>query len=51
MVELIVAVAILVIGIVGMFMGFVASQRLYLVSERHATMAHIAQQRDRAPRG
>ena len=35
--------AILVIGILGMFMGFIASQKLNLVNERHATMVHIAQ--------
>lgn len=43
MVELIVALAILTIGILGSFIGFEASQRLTLVSERHAAMAHVAQ--------
>jgi hypothetical protein len=33
-----------VVGILGLFAGFSSSQKLSLVSERHATMAHIAEQ-------
>jgi prepilin-type N-terminal cleavage/methylation domain-containing protein len=43
MIELMVAIAVLIVGIMGTFVAFEASQRLSLVSERHATMAHIAQ--------
>ncbi len=43
MVELMVAISILIVGIVGTFVGFESSQRLSLVSERHAAMAHVAQ--------
>lgn len=44
MIELVVAVAVLTIGILGMFMGFISAQKLNLVNERHATLVHIAQQ-------
>jgi prepilin-type N-terminal cleavage/methylation domain-containing protein len=44
LIELVVAVAILTIGILGMFMGFISAQKLNLVNERHATLVHIAQQ-------
>ena len=51
MVELMVAVSILVIGIVGTFVGFESSQRLSLVSERHATTATWLSARSSAWRG
>jgi type II secretory pathway pseudopilin PulG len=44
LIELTVALVILIIGIMGMFMGFTASQRASLVAERETSMAHIAQQ-------
>ncbi len=43
LIEMVLALTVLLVGILGMFTGFNASQRLSLVSERHATMAHIAQ--------
>jgi hypothetical protein len=42
-VELTVALAVLLTGIVGMFMASESARRLSLVSERHAAMAHVAQ--------
>jgi len=44
LVELLVALTVLLIGILGLFAGFASSQKLSLVSERHATMSHIAEQ-------
>ena len=44
MVELMAAIVVLAVGILGAFTAFDASQRLSLVSERHGTMAQIAQQ-------
>jgi hypothetical protein len=44
MVEVLIAAALLVIAILGMFLTFTDSQKLELVSERSTTMAHIAQQ-------
>jgi hypothetical protein len=43
LIEVVIAVTVLTIGILGMGMGFDASQRLNLVSERHAAMVHVAQ--------
>src|SRR5256714_12117489 len=43
LIEIVIAVTVLTIGVLGMGMGFDASQRLNLVSERHATMVHVAQ--------
>ena len=44
LVEVLVALVVLVVGITGMFMGFITSQRASLVAERESSMAHIAQQ-------
>jgi hypothetical protein len=44
LVELTTALAVLVTGIFGMFTGFDSSRKLSLVSERHSTMTHIAEQ-------
>ena len=44
MIEILVALVVLVVGITGMFMGFITSQRASLVAERETSMAHIAQQ-------
>jgi prepilin-type N-terminal cleavage/methylation domain-containing protein len=43
LVELTVALAILVTGMLGLVAGFDSSRKLSLVSERHATMSHIAE--------
>src|SRR5438270_8370674 len=43
MIDSIVALTVLAVGILGTGMGLDTSRRLSLVSERHATMAHIAQ--------
>src|SRR5437660_5066923 len=43
MIEVVIALAILSIGVLGMILGFDSARRLSLVSERHATMAHVAQ--------
>src|SRR5437660_12776783 len=43
MIEVVIALAILAIGVLGMILGFDSSRRLSLVSERHATMAHVSQ--------
>src|SRR5690348_1333363 len=43
LIEVVIAVSVLTIGILGMGMGLEASQRLNLVSERHSAMDHIAQ--------
>ncbi|HWF73553.1 MAG TPA: hypothetical protein VG186_09425, partial [Solirubrobacteraceae bacterium] len=43
-IELIVALLVLIVGITGMFVGFIASQQASLVAERETSMAHIAQQ-------
>jgi Tfp pilus assembly protein PilV len=43
-IEMAIAMLVLVIGLLGVFAGFESAQRLTLVSERHAAMAHIAQQ-------
>jgi Tfp pilus assembly protein PilV len=43
MIEVIVALSVLIVGILGAYIAFVTSQRLSLVSERHATMTQIAQ--------
>jgi hypothetical protein len=43
MIEIVIAIAVLSIGILSMFMALDVSRRLSLVSERHATMTHIAQ--------
>jgi hypothetical protein len=43
LVEIVIAIAVLTTGIMGMVMGFDTSRRLSLVSERHTTMAHVAQ--------
>jgi prepilin-type N-terminal cleavage/methylation domain-containing protein len=43
LIEIVVALAILTIGILGMFMGFMSAQKLNLVNERHATLVHVAQ--------
>jgi hypothetical protein len=37
------AILILTVGIIGVLSGFIASQKLSLVSERQSTMAHVAQ--------
>ncbi len=42
-IEVMVALLVLVVGIFGTFTAFEASQRLSLVSERHAAMSQIAQ--------
>src|SRR5258706_4060868 len=42
-VEVMVALVVLVVGVFGTFTAFEASQRLSLVSERHAAMSQIAQ--------
>jgi hypothetical protein len=42
-IELMFALVVLIIGILGMFMGFVSAQKLSLVSERETSMAQIAQ--------
>ncbi|HWF36758.1 MAG TPA: hypothetical protein VG295_15360 [Solirubrobacteraceae bacterium] len=44
MIELVVAMFVLIVGIMGMFMGFISSQRASLVAERETSMVHIAQQ-------
>jgi prepilin-type N-terminal cleavage/methylation domain-containing protein len=44
MVELMAALMILVVGILGAFIAFNASQRISLVSERHTAMTQMAQQ-------
>ena len=44
LIELMVAISILIVGIMGMFMGFITSQRASAVAERETSMAHIAQQ-------
>src|SRR5438105_4234901 len=43
MIEVAIGLTILAIGVLGMILGFDSSRRLSLVSERHATMAHVAQ--------
>ncbi len=43
LIEVVLALTLLLIGVLGMFTAFTASQRLSLVSERHATMVHIGQ--------
>jgi hypothetical protein len=43
MVEVLVAMVVLVVGVLGMMMTFSDSQKLELVSERSTTMAHVAQ--------
>jgi hypothetical protein len=43
MVEVLIAAALLVIAILGLFLTFTDSQKLQLVSERSTTMAHVAQ--------
>jgi prepilin-type N-terminal cleavage/methylation domain-containing protein len=44
LIELTVAISILIVGIMGMFMGFITSQRASVVAERETSMAHVAQQ-------
>jgi prepilin-type N-terminal cleavage/methylation domain-containing protein len=44
LVELTVALTILVTGILGLVAGFDSSRKLSLISERHATMSHVAEQ-------
>jgi prepilin-type N-terminal cleavage/methylation domain-containing protein len=44
LVELLAAIVVLIVGIFGAYTAFDASRRLSLVSERHGTMAQIAQQ-------
>jgi prepilin-type N-terminal cleavage/methylation domain-containing protein len=44
LIELTVAISILIVGIMGMFMGFITSQRASVVAERETSMTHIAQQ-------
>jgi prepilin-type N-terminal cleavage/methylation domain-containing protein len=43
MVELLLALVVLLVGVFGLVLGFDTSRKLSLVSERHATMAHVAQ--------
>ncbi len=43
LVEVLIALTILLVGILGLAVGFDTSRKLSLVSERHATMAHVAQ--------
>jgi type II secretory pathway pseudopilin PulG len=43
-IELTVALVILIIGVMGMFMGFITSQRASVIADRETSMAHIAQQ-------
>ena len=43
MIELVAALSVLIIGVLGAYIAFASSQRLSLVSERHATMAQLAQ--------
>jgi prepilin-type N-terminal cleavage/methylation domain-containing protein len=43
MIEVLAALSVLAVGILGTAIAFQSSQRLSLVSERHATMAQIAQ--------
>lgn len=43
LIELMVAIVILVIGVLGLAIGFNSARKLSLVSERDATMAHVAQ--------
>jgi type II secretory pathway pseudopilin PulG len=44
LIELTIALVILIVGIMGMFMAFITSQRASTVAERETSMAHIAQQ-------
>jgi Tfp pilus assembly protein PilV len=43
-IELMVALLVLTVGTLGMFMGFISSQKASLVAERETSMAHVAQQ-------
>jgi type IV pilus assembly protein PilV len=43
LIEVLVALVVLVVGVLGTYIAFQSSQRLSLVSERHAAMAQIAQ--------
>jgi prepilin-type N-terminal cleavage/methylation domain-containing protein len=44
LIELTVAIAVLLVGVLGMFVGVSAAGKLSLISERHAVMAHVAEQ-------
>jgi prepilin-type N-terminal cleavage/methylation domain-containing protein len=43
LVEVLIAIALLAIGVFGVFMAFAAAQKLSVINERHTTMAHVAQ--------
>ena len=44
LIELMVALLVLIVGILGMYMGFISSQKASTVAERESSMTHIAEQ-------
>jgi hypothetical protein len=50
LVEVMVAILVLVVGLMGLLTGYITSSKLSLISQRQATMSHLAD-RDRTDRG